>query len=442
MSALAQYHVMMGGIASGSDRAFDRGEGSDMRRRMESLGIEIVPQDASGLAAGCDAVIVSGAVEGSVPDVHVARERNIPVLHRSELLARYVAEKHTTAVAGTSGKSTVTAMIFEILRAAGRDPSLITGGNLVSLQEEGYVGNAWVGDSDLLVIEADESDGSLVRYEPWIGVLLNLRRDHQEPEKLEQIFSGFREQTRGAFLVGEDENLAASSTGAVVFGLGSGADFRVESVDLEPEGSRFYIGGVEFRLPVPGLHNVLNSAAAVGACRASGVSLEDAAEALSGFRGVERRFQIVGRHAGVEVVDDFAHNPDKIRAALTTARARADRILAVFQPHGYGPTRFMREELVDMLALSLRRADRLWMPEIYYAGGTAERDISSREIVEEIGLLGIAASFTESRDDLIDQIVTEARAGDIVIIMGARDPSLPEIAERIYERLTADKATR
>ncbi len=435
VSALAQYHVMMGGTASGSDRAFDRGENGGVRRRLESLGVEVVPQDASGLGLGCDAVIVSGAVEGAVPDLHVARQQKVPVLHRSELLARYVAERHTTAVGGTSGKSTVTAMIFEILRAGGRDPSLITGGNLISLQEEGYVGNAWVGDSDLLVIEADESDGSLVRYEPWIGVLLNLRRDHREPEELARVFHEFREQTRGAFLIGEDENLDAFSAGAVVFGLDSGADFRAESVDLELEGSRFSIAGVEFRLLAPGLHNVLNATAAAAACRASGVSLEEASSALSRFRGVERRFQIVGRRAGVEVVDDFAHNPDKIRAALATARYRADRILAVFQPHGYGPTRFMREDLVDMLALGLRRADRLWMPEIYYAGGTAERDISSREIVEEVARLGIPAAFAESRDDLIDEVVAEARSGDIVLVMGARDPSLPEVARRIFERL-------
>ncbi len=437
MSALAQYHAFSGGTASGSDRAFDRGEGRSIREHLEALGIEIVPQDAGGLAGGCDAVVVSGAVESTIPDVHVARERNIPILHRSELLARYVTEKHTTAVAGTSGKSTVTAMIFEILRGAGRDPSLITGGNLLSLQEEEAVlGNAWVGDSDLLVIEADESDGSLVRYEPWIGVLLNVRRDHREPDDLMEIFRQFRDQTRGAFLIGEDANLQAFSKGSLVFGLGSKADFRAESVNPAPDGSRFHVSGVEFRVPVPGLHNVLNALAAIGACRASGVSLVEAARALAGFRGVERRFQVVGRVSGVEVVDDFAHNPDKIRASLTAARARANRILAVFQPHGYGPTRFMREELVDVLALGLRRGDRLWMPEIFYAGGTAERDISSREIIEEIAALGIHGTFAESRDDLVDEVAREAKSGDIILIMGARDPSLSEVARRIYGKLS------
>ncbi|MCK4548451.1 MAG: UDP-N-acetylmuramate--alanine ligase [Candidatus Eisenbacteria sp.] len=436
VSALAQYHVMRGGSAQGSDRSFDAGRNLQTRERLESLGIEIVPQDGSGLTTECDAVIVSGAVENSIPDIHVARQRSIPILHRSELLARFVSEKHTTSVAGTSGKSTVTAMIFEILRSAGQDPSLITGGNLISLQKEGHPGNAWVGESDLLVIEADESDGSLIRYESWIGVLLNLHRDHKELETLVGYFEGFRDQTRGPFLVGEDENLEPFRAGAVVFGLGPGCDFRAEAVDVVPEGSRFLVEGVEFCLSVPGLHNVRNAIAAVAACRASGVDLEAASEALTRFRGVERRFQVVGRVRGVEVVDDFAHNPDKIRAALTTARDRGDRILAVFQPHGYGPVRFMREELVDTLALSLRRDDRLWMPEIFYAGGTVNRDVSSKDIVEEVAALGIPAVYAEKRDALVDLIAAEAKAGDVVVIMGARDPSLSGFARRILDRLT------
>jgi UDP-N-acetylmuramate--alanine ligase len=422
---------MRGGAASGSDRSFDRGEAGHVREKLEALGVEIFPQDASGLIVGCDAVIISGAVERSVPDVHVAMQRSIPILHRSELLARFVGEKHTTSVAGTSGKSTVTAMTFEVLRTAGLDPSLITGGNLISLREEGYLGNAWAGESDLLVVEADESDGSLTQYESWIGVLLNLRRDHAEPEKLAEYFAKFRDQTRGPFLIGEDENLQPYSEGALIFGVDSDCDFRAVAVDMFPEGSKFLVGGVEFHVPMPGLHNVRNAIAAIAAGRASGVSLEDASKALGRFRGVERRFQVLGRARGVEVIDDFAHNPDKIRATLKTARDRGDRIHAVFQPHGYGPLRFMHEDLVETLALSLRRSDRLWMPEVFYAGGTVERDVSSQDVVDEVAALGIPAVYVERRDDLVDRIGSEAASGDVVVVMGARDPSLSDLAQRI-----------
>lgn len=435
MSALVQYHVLTGGRASGSDRAFDRDEAQDIRRHLEALGISILRQDGQGPAVDSEAVVASRAIEETVPDIQAARRRGIPVLLRAELLARFVHDRRTIAVAGTSGKSTVTAMIFHILRSAGRDPSLITGGNLIALQEAGRLGNAWVGGSDLLVIEADESDGSLVRYEPWMGVLLNLRRDHDEPEAMARVFETFRRRVGGPFLVGEDANLKAFSEGAVVFGFGPECDVRAGKVEVGREASGFTISGVRFRLPVPGLHNVENAVAAAAACQAAGVSLEAEAAALAGFRGVARRFQVVGKAAGAEVVDDFAHNPDKIRATLATARGRGKRVLAIFQPHGYGPTRFLRDDLIEALASGLRPSDRLWMPEIYYAGGTVTRDISSRDIVEALAARGIRAFFGERRQDLVDPVVGEARPGDVIVVMGARDPTLPDFCRRIAERL-------
>ncbi|HEX9080934.1 MAG TPA: L,D-transpeptidase family protein, partial [Holophagaceae bacterium] len=188
MSALAQFLAMKGGQASGSDRSFDQGERPEARRQLETLGIAIHPQDGSGLEGDCAALVVSTAVEDEVPDVAEARRLGVPVLHRSELLAHWVATHRTLAITGTSGKSTTVAMAFEILRGAGRDPSVITGGELASLQAEGLWGNAWAGSSDLLVIEADESDGSLVNYHPAVGVILNLQRDHKEEAEVAAMF--------------------------------------------------------------------------------------------------------------------------------------------------------------------------------------------------------------------------------------------------------------
>jgi UDP-N-acetylmuramate--alanine ligase len=434
MSALAQFHVLTGGSATGSDRSFDQGKGRDIRRLLETAGVGILPQDGVSLPA-CDAVIISTAVEEGVPDVRAARERGLPLLHRSELLARHVRERRSIAVTGTSGKSTVTAMIFEILRGAGRGPSLLTGGDLILLQEQGLLGNAYAGTGDLLVLEADESDGSLVRYEPWMGVLLNLQKDHKEPAELAEIFAVFRSRTRGPFVLGEEENLRPFAKDAVRFGLGPDCPFRAEGITLGQEDSSFTVGSTRVHLPVPGLHNVLNATAAAASCSACGVPLAEMTAPLERFRGVARRFQLLGSARGCEVVDDFAHNPEKLRASLATAHLRRRRILAVFQPHGFGPTRFLRDELIDAFSGSLGEEDRLYLLEIFYAGGTAVRDISSREIAEAVAARGRWAAFVPSRGELLDILAREARAGDMILVMGARDPSLTDFCREVLSRL-------
>jgi UDP-N-acetylmuramate--alanine ligase len=437
MSALAQIQAMLGGRVSGSDRAFDRGERPHERDALARLGIAIHPQDGSGLAEDCAALVVSTAVEEQVPDFAAARARGVPIVHRSELLSHFVATQRTLAVTGTSGKSTVVAMAFEILRGAGRDPSVITGGELISLRRQGLLGNAWAGRSGVLVVEADESDGSLVRYSPAVGVVLNLQRDHREPGEVARMFETFRSRTRERLVAAEDENLASLAEDALIFGLTPRAAVRGEVTELSPAGSRFAVGGVRFTLPVPGLHNVRNALAAIAACRALEVPLAAMTAPLAGFQGVARRFESLGVARGIEVIDDFAHNPAKLRAAITTARARARRVLAIFQPHGYGPTRFLWRDFVDTFSEVLGPEDRLWMLEVYYAGGTATRDFSAADIVAEIAACGTRAEFAESRPSLVRKVVAEAREGDLVLVMGARDPSLTDLAQAILAALAA-----
>ncbi len=251
MSALAQFQLMTGGKASGSDRAFDRGERATLRGQLERLGIEVLPQDGSGLSPDCAALVVSTAVEDKVPDVVAARALDIPIIHRSELLAHFVAAYRSIAVTGTSGKSTVTAMIFAILSGTARDPSVITGGDLPELSTQGLPGNAWAGRSDLLVVEADESDGSLVRYTPAIGVILNLQRDHKEMAEVARMFATLRARAREALAVGDAENLDQFAGGALRFGLGPRADIRGEDVELGPGSSRFCVGTRDSRYRCP-----------------------------------------------------------------------------------------------------------------------------------------------------------------------------------------------
>ncbi|MCK9996562.1 MAG: hypothetical protein KAH56_09845 [Candidatus Krumholzibacteria bacterium] len=458
MSGLAQFHALAGGPTTGSDRAFDHGERQDIRSSLGDLGIGILPQDGSFLDAAepgghcagrtCAAVVVSTAVENRVPDIAAAREHGIPILHRSELLARYVATHRTIAVSGTSGKSTVTAMVFTILRACGKDPGLLTGGPVAELVNDGRIGNAWASGTkgpdipeSYLVIEADESDGSLVRYHPWSGVILNLGLDHKTPEEVMVMFQTFKDNVCGPLVVGADANLASLTDDAEVFGIGEGdrPGTWARDVSLRPDGSDFMVEGVTFNLPVPGLYNVANAAAAIAACRSCGISLAQMVPALAGFAGVSRRFERVGEAAGVEVIDDFAHNPDKIAAALAAAHVRLSeaggRILAVFQPHGFGPTRFLREALVQSFAANLDTDDVLWLPEIFFAGGTVTRDISSADLVDDIHGHGRDARFLAARDKLPAAVAAEARPGDLVLVMGARDPSLTDFCRTILVEL-------
>jgi UDP-N-acetylmuramate--alanine ligase len=188
---------------------------------------------------------------------------------------------------------------------------------------------------------------------------------------------------------------------------------------------------VSFTLPVPGRHNVENALAAIATCEALGLAHADMAGPLSMFEGVGRRFQSIGSARGVEVIDDFAHNPAKVCAAIETARRRAQRVLAVFQPHGYGPTRFLWNDFVEAFATSLGPNDRLWMLEVFYAGGTAKRDFSAADIVADIAARGVRAEFPETRAAAIGRIGDVVRQGDLVLVMGARDPSLTEFARGI-----------
>ncbi len=450
MSALAQFHAFSGGLATGSDRSFDQGERQDIRKKLEGLGIVIVPQDGSFTQAGgsarhCDAMVISTAVEERVPDVQAARKNDVAILHRSELLAHYVATHKTIAITGTSGKSTVTAMVYSILRHCNRNPALLTGGAVSELIAEGHIGNAFSPSSvdgpqnTLLVIEADESDGSVVRYHPWCGVVLNLGLDHKEPAEIMKMFRTFKLNTQDHFIISDQKDLDELTSSAILFSLNSGtANIQAQNIKLLPNGSTFTINDTQFELNVPGQYNVANATAAVTAVLQAGLELPEIASALNKFQGVQRRFQLVGHTNGIEVIDDFAHNPDKIEAALATAIMRTKgRVLAMFQPHGFGPTRFLKNALIETFSHSLRNQDILWMPEIYFAGGSATKDISADDLISAITHNGKDARFEPQRADIAKCIAHEARPDDLVLVMGARDPSLTRFCEDILEEINS-----
>lgn len=432
MSALAQYLRFQGIGVSGSDRLLESEDTAAMRRCLERLGCSLSKQDGSGLGEGTDLLCVSTAIEDSNPDVAAARSRGIPIMHRSDLLAAIIKTRKAIAVAGTSGKSTVTAMVFEFLTACGQSPSLVSGAPLISLEKEGMAGNAFSGGSDLLVVEADESDGTIIKYHPEFSVVLNVSRDHKTVEELKVLFETLLRNSAWSACNADDPVLSrfAASTS---FGKNESARWRPDREEVLPGSVTLFRGGFEYRLPLPGAHNLENLRAALCVCEHLGCEGKQLAGAVRNFAGVARRFNVMATEKGVFVVDDFAHNPAKIAAAVNTARGISERVIAVYQPHGFGPTRFLKDEYISTFRAIFHKNDSLYLLPIYYAGGTANKDISSQDLIEGLGPVEYKAQAVAGRDDLLASLKADAKPGECVIIMGARDPSLSTLVGKTVE---------
>jgi UDP-N-acetylmuramate--alanine ligase len=438
MSALAQFLKGMGREVSGSDRFFKDDLYNETREKLEAAGIPCHVQDGSGITSSVDCVIVSTAIEETVPEMRKARELGLEVWRRSELLARIAGEFKTIAVAGTSGKSTTTAMLFEILRTGGLDPSIISGAGLVGLIREGLIGNAHVGKGEWLVIEADESDGSIVQYHPEMGLLLNIDKDHKEVEELIRVFGTFRDNCR-LFSVNRSHPMSAalSKDAACDFAVssGTGAGYVAEGFLQEGLVISFRVNGTPFRLETVGRHNMENALAAAAAAHRAGVPLGKAAEALSRYEGIHRRHQVLGRKDGVWVIDDFAHNPVKVARSIEACQPVAQKVVAWFQPHGYAPTKFLRADFAREISSVLRPQDEIWMSEIFYAGGTAVKDISAADLVSDLVALGCNAHFVADRNGLPEAVRPRLTEDCVLLLMGARDPSLESFARQVWEEL-------
>lgn len=439
MSAIAQYLSGIGKKVSGSDRYFLPEVKNETREKLEAEGIRCFLQDGSGLGEKTGLVVVSTAIEDTVYEVKKARELNIPILKRSEVLAMIAESKKTIAVGGTSGKSTTSAMIFDILQHAGLAPSIISGAGLTSIIREGKIGNAKVGEGAWLVIEADESDGSIVQYHPEIGLLLNIEKDHQEIEELLEIFTAFRNNTKETFITNQSNKLAAgiSRNCSDDFATEISDCARYQVTNFEQKGYQisFKANGVAVKINALGRHNMENALAAIAVVNRLGVSIETAAEALADYEGIYRRHQIIGEKNGVVLIDDYAHNPAKCAASILACQPVGKKLIAWFQPHGFKPTRFLKDDFIEEISAVLRPEDQIWMSEIFYAGGTADKNISAKDLVMGIKDKGKNANFVEDRKDLISTIKGELTEGTVLLLMGARDPSLERFAYDVFEAL-------
>jgi UDP-N-acetylmuramate--alanine ligase len=515
MSSLAHYLLDHGMIVHGSDRSANGY--SQSLEQLAQRGVTLYPQDGSapalfhrfclshGAVESNICFVRSKAVEDHVADVVQTRFLGFEPIFRSDLLASlFNSSKKGIAIAGTAGKSTVTGMATHIFRRCGEDPASISGAPLHGFPS----GHGGMGP---LIIEADESDLSLIAYKPKIAVLLNLLRDHHENHIVEKAFQTFAgnllpEGTlvfnascplslRIAAFTAEsrpDLNLIAfspipssdspsdsptHSSTDLPTGLpadlpdtiadkcvilrasnpsrenwqshfGISIDFPagfpgVSPADANPPSNQKSTFQLELSIPCPGDYQISNTCAALAAAIAWGVNPENAAAAMADYPGIFRRFQHFGTLNGIDLVDDFAHHPSEIRAALSTALELTppqSRVHAVYQPHGYGPTRFTFDEMVETLTKMDKRVN-FWLTEIFYGGGTVNKDISSAHIIDAVAKTGESEAenikLSADFENLATEIATKCQKGDLVLIMGARDINrlTPMIARNINSQI-------
>ncbi|KRD40490.1 UDP-N-acetylmuramate--alanine ligase [Oerskovia sp. Root918] len=442
-----------------------RVQGSDAKGSavVEALRADEVPVHVGHAAAnveGADTLVLSSAVRPDNPELVAARAAGLRVLHRSEALAALMAQGRSVAVAGAHGKTTTSAMIATTLRSAGLDPSFAIGGSVIT--SDGAIPGGWLGAGDVLVAEADESDGSFLNYAPTIAVVLNVEPDHLDHygsrEAFEQAFVDFAARiVPGGHLVAcaDDPGALAlaqahrAAGGRVVtYGTTPGSDVLL--TDVRPDGAagvaaRLTVAGgasgvgpagattgpFELRLQVPGAHNALNAAAAVATALLLGVPAEQAVAGVGEFLGTGRRFEAQGEARGVRVVDDYAHHPTEVAALLTAARpvAAGGRVLVLFQPHLFSRTRLFAQEFADALAL----ADHVVVTGVYAAREDLDPETGSWTIVDRMP--AGAARGIEDRVEAARAVAAAARPGDLVLTVGAGD--VTELGAVILDALLA-----
>jgi UDP-N-acetylmuramate--alanine ligase len=446
MSAIAQYLQGIGKSVSGSDRYFEKGEALEIKQKLEAEGIQCFMQNGEGITAHTDLVVCSTAIEDTVLEVIKAKELGIQIIRRSELLAIIALSKKTIAIGGTSGKSTTCAMLFNILEEANLQPSIISGAGLVSIINEGKIGNAKVGKGEWLVIEADESDGSIIQYKSEIGLLLNVDKDHKDIEVLMEMFLQFKHNSKH-FIVNQSHYLAKKLSVNVVndFAIDENIEAGIIAENFKATGFdiQFDIQDTSIHINALGRHTMENATAAIAVAIHCGATLQHCANALTKYKGIYRRHQILGQKNGVWLIDDYAHNPVKCAASIAACQPLSNKVIAWFQPHGYGPTKFLRQDFVDEISAALRPNDEIWMSEIFYAGGTAVKDISANDLIEDIKAKGKKAFFVENRNELIanlkkesfNNVINDTTNENVLLLMGARDPSLENFAKQVWDQL-------
>ncbi|MBO7244195.1 MAG: UDP-N-acetylmuramate--alanine ligase [Alphaproteobacteria bacterium] len=445
MSAIALYLQKKGHRVLGSDRSFDANNNLEMKERLLKAGISLFAQDGSGITDQVNFLIVSSAVEESIPDVKKALELSIPVKKRATLLADiFHSFEKKIAVAGTSGKTSVTAMTAHILYQLEKHPVMINGGIMRNVYHNEEPSNLIYDTGDIIVIESDESDGSIELYNPYISVLNNISLDHKPLAEIKPLFERFLERAELGCVINLDcehtKTISLPDKKIVSFSVEKDKQATLYASDVfqTPQGISFKMDGEEYTLPFIGIHNLSNALAAVCACLLLDIKPKDAFEALKTFKGTHRRLEKVGETGDVIIIDDYAHNEEKIKAALSALKVllkQDTHLFVVFQPHGFAPLKLMKDGLIQMLKNELSDQVSFLMLPVYYAGGTVDKSISSFEVIEPLFMAGKNAVYFETRSLLKKHIVDRVKSGDVIAVMGARDASLSDFARSILETL-------
>lgn len=425
MSALAQLLLDLDFRVTGSDRFLDQGESVPVLGQLERAGVVLVPQDGRAVCPGSACVVVSTAIEDDNPDLFAARSHSVGVVHRAALLADLCSASRLVAVTGTAGKTTVTGMIGWLLERCGMDPTVVNGGGVVNWLSPDRAASVRKGAGEWWVVEADESDRSLLSFRPDIAVITNASKDHFPLEEVHGLFVRFADRCCGSILVGPGLSSIPGMERAEEVPGG------VEAVE---GGYSVAIGEGYASVPLAGKHNAANTGMALAVCRQLGCSDEQLAEHLGSFRGIERRLERVGESNGAVVIDDYAHNPSKISAAWTAVAPSSGRVMGVWRPHGFSPLNLMFDELVEAFVTVCQKDDCLFLLPVFYAGGTAKGSPSSDEVARALRARGVNVEVEADFGGLERRLRDELGVGDTLLVMGARDPGLPRFARRMCGR--------
>lgn len=426
MSGIAEVLLNLGYAVTGSDL-----QESEVTERLRRLGAQVfVGHQEGNLAADPSVVVISTAVKYSNPEVLEARRRHIPVIPRAEMLAELMRMKYGVAVAGSHGKTTTTSMIAAVLSTAGLDPTMVIGGRVHMLGT-----NAKMGQGEILVAEADESDGSFLLLSPTIAVVTNIDREHMDfHQTIEKLSDGFLDFINKipfyglAVLCVDSGNVKALLPKVrkrfATYGLSSDADFSAQDLQLKPAGVDFIalhrgkpLGPV--RLHLPGRHSATNALAAIAVGHELQIPFTRAARALDGFTGIHRRFEIKGEPHGVMIIDDYGHHPAEIQATIEAIRDSWQRpLIVIFQLHRFSRTR----DLFDDFLTAFEGADRLVLTEIYAAGEDPIEGVTSESLYQAIKRKGhMEVEFVPDKGQIVKQVAGKLKPGDIVLTLGAGD---------------------
>jgi len=450
MLPLANILKGMGARVAGSDRSYDQGRTPEKFEWLAERGFELFPQDGSGVTSKDQVLVASAAIEDTVPEIVKATMLGCERMSRADLLsALFNAASVSLGVAGTSGKSTTTGMLGWILARRGMRPTIMNGAVMKNFTSpEMPFASAIVGSGRPFVSEIDESDGSIELYNPDVAVLLNVSLDHKSLDELRGLFTRFIAKANTAVVNFDNDEarmLAPRAKQVISYGITHPkADIGIEPGTIVEEADgiaallvdRREDVGHPLQLKMPGRHNLSNALAAIGAAVAAGVDIGDAVVAIESFAGLARRFDIIGKsESGMTVIDDFGHNPEKCRATLRTLKAQPGRVIAFFQPHGYGPLRQMGHELAQTFARELGPEDHTLLCDPVYFGGTVDRSEGSERIVRLIEEAGGSAEYYPTRDECRTRIWALALPGDRIVVMGARDDTLTTFAQKLLQGL-------